>query len=110
MPESEIRKRVLESMKTSTGVTTGPPILQGLSGTLLETLLALPLSLLCGLIITQVCIKTMYNVPRGTTNTTSNQLGIFEDLGDVYSQTDLDLFFGLLAQYVLIDYQKAEMC
>ena len=30
---------------------------------------------------------------------TGNQLGIFEDLGDVYSQTDLDLFFAFLAPY-----------
>ncbi|CRG91570.1 hypothetical protein PISL3812_08620 [Talaromyces islandicus] len=48
---------------------------------------------LCASTITPDCIKTMYNITEGTTATKGNELGIFEDLGDYYSQTDLDLFF-----------------
>lgn len=39
----------------------------------------------------------MYNFTKGTTAAAGNQLGIFEDLGDVYSQEDLNLFFLTLA-------------
>jgi hypothetical protein len=42
----------------------------------------------------------MYNITKGTKATKGNELGIFEDLGDVYSQEDLDLFFSTFAQYV----------
>lgn len=38
----------------------------------------------------------MYQIPPGTKSTPGNELGIFEDLGDVYSQQDLDLFFSTL--------------
>lgn len=41
----------------------------------------------------------MYNVTDGDKATKGNELGIFEDLGDVYSQDDLDLFFSTVAQY-----------
>ena len=43
---------------------------------------------------------TMYNITRGTTSVAGNQLGIFEDLGDYYSQTDLNEFFLTLAPYI----------
>lgn len=42
----------------------------------------------------------MYNISRSTTAQPGNQLGIFEDLGDVYSQTDLNEFFLTLAPYI----------
>lgn len=43
----------------------------------------------------------MYNITRGTgTAQKGNQLGIFEDLGDYYSQTDLNEFFLTLAPYI----------
>jgi hypothetical protein len=42
----------------------------------------------------------MYNITKGTKATKGNELGIFEDLGDVYSQEDLDLFFSTFARYV----------
>lgn len=42
----------------------------------------------------------MYNISEGTTATKGNELGIFEDLGDYYSQTDLDLFFTSFYSYV----------
>lgn len=35
----------------------------------------------------------MYNIPAGNTSTKGNEMGIFEDIGDVYSQQDLDEFF-----------------
>jgi tripeptidyl-peptidase-1 len=40
----------------------------------------------------------MYNITEGTSATKGNELGIFEDLGDVYAQEDLDLFFTTLAR------------
>lgn len=40
----------------------------------------------------------MYNITKGDKATPGNELGIFEGLGDVYSQDDLDLFFSTLAQ------------
>lgn len=39
----------------------------------------------------------MYLIPEGNSSTKGNELGIFEDIGDVYSQDDLDLFFSTLA-------------
>jgi tripeptidyl-peptidase-1 len=63
-----------------------------------------PLGLLgssnCDVAITPDCIMTMYNISRGTTAQAGNQLGIFEDLGDYYSQTDLNEFFLTFAQYI----------
>lgn len=35
----------------------------------------------------------MYNITEGTKAAPGNELGIFEDLGDVYSQEDLDFFW-----------------
>ena len=49
---------------------------------------------------TRECIMTMYNISRSTTAANGNQLGIFEDLGDVYSQMDLNEFFLTLAPYI----------
>ena len=40
----------------------------------------------------------MYNITKGTTATKGNELGIFEDLGDIYSQEDLNLFFSNFAR------------
>ncbi|OOF99192.1 hypothetical protein ASPCADRAFT_140878 [Aspergillus carbonarius ITEM 5010] len=51
----------------------------------------------CDMAVTPECIRAMYNITKGTTATEGNELGIFEDLGDVYSQEDLDLFFSALA-------------
>jgi tripeptidyl-peptidase-1 len=39
----------------------------------------------------------MYNVTAPTKGVAGNEMGIFEDLGDKYSQKDLDLFFETLA-------------
>jgi tripeptidyl-peptidase-1 len=64
----------------------------------LEDLLAIPELLICNFAITPACIKALYNVTAPTKAAAGNQLGIFEDLGDVYSQTDLNLFFAAFAQ------------
>jgi tripeptidyl-peptidase I len=54
----------------------------------------------CTYIVTPECIANLYNITKGTTAQPGNQLGIFEDLGDVYSQEDLNLFFQNLAPYI----------
>ncbi|KAL5329892.1 hypothetical protein ACEPPN_003412 [Leptodophora sp. 'Broadleaf-Isolate-01'] len=98
-PNAEIEKRTF-------GVTSGkgnggflPPLLKDL-GMAIEALLAIPELQVCGTAITPICIQTLYNVTKPTKAAPGNQLGIFEDLGDVYSQTDLDLFFLSLAQSI----------
>jgi len=45
-------------------------------------------------------VSAFYNITRPTKAAAGNELGIFEDLGDMYSQTDLDEFFLTLAPYV----------
>ena len=45
--------------------------------------------------------KEMYNFTEGTTAHKGNEMGIFEDLGDVYAQEDLDAFFAAVYPYVL---------
>jgi len=42
----------------------------------------------------------MYNITKNYRAAPGNALGIFEDLDDVYSQEDLDLFFADLAPYI----------
>lgn len=42
----------------------------------------------------------MYNFTKGDKATPGNELGIFEDLGDIYSQQDLDNFFATMEKYV----------
>lgn len=63
----------------------------------LSSILAAPLSTICGVAAIPLCIKTLYNITTPTKAAPENQLGIFEDLGDKYSQQDLDLFFASLA-------------
>lgn len=91
-PNSDIEKRTF-------GVTSGNgeasllgPLLKDL-GMTLAALLAIPELAVCDVAITPVCIKALYNVTAGTKASSGNQLGIFEDLGDVVSQTDLNEFF-----------------
>ncbi|KAJ5441835.1 Peptidase S8/S53 subtilisin/kexin/sedolisin [Penicillium cf. griseofulvum] len=50
----------------------------------------------CDQAITPECILQMYNISEGHTATEGNELGIFEDIGDVYAQEDLNLFFSKL--------------
>lgn len=44
----------------------------------------------------------MYNITQGYSSTKGNELGIFEGVGDVYSQEDLDLFFSTFYSYDLL--------
>ena len=66
----------------------------------IETLLSQPLAQSCQQAILPACISTLYNITAPTKAAKGNELGIFEDLGDVYSQTDLDDFFGALAKNI----------
>lgn len=75
-----------------------PPILQDppADGTV-ENLKVAPTSIAqCDRIVSPQCIRAMYNVTYPTTAADGNQLGIFEDLGDIYDQPDLNLFFQTL--------------
>jgi len=58
--------------------------------------------LYCDKVITPNCITLMHKITKGSTSTAGNELGIFEDLGDYYSQTDLNEFFLTLAPYIPI--------
>ncbi|EGP87472.1 unnamed protein product [Zymoseptoria tritici ST99CH_1A5] len=78
-----------------------PPLLAPLPQSL-ESLLALPLLALCDVAITPECINAMYNITKATSAVPGNELGIFEDLGDVYAQEDLNLFFLTLQQRIPI--------
>ncbi|KAK3647834.1 Tripeptidyl-peptidase sed1 [Elasticomyces elasticus] len=54
----------------------------------------------CDTVATPDCIAALYNITKGTKASKGNQLGIFEDLGDYYSQTDLNLFFANFTPYI----------
>ncbi|KAJ5729534.1 uncharacterized protein N7483_004042 [Penicillium malachiteum] len=55
---------------------------------------------LCDVAITPQCIKEMYHISDGTKSAKGNELGIFESIGDVYAQEDLNLFFTALASKI----------
>lgn len=88
--------------KRTFGVTNGkaskqPPLLKALPLAISELLGLAELSL-CQIAATPSCIAKLYNITQATSAQAGNELGIFEDLGDVYSQTDLNEFFLTLAQ------------
>ncbi|EME43885.1 hypothetical protein DOTSEDRAFT_151445 [Dothistroma septosporum NZE10] len=87
--------------KRSFGWGKGKPTLPPLKAPLpapLATLLDGVLDVTCQVAITPRCIELMYNFTQATSAQPGNELGIFEDLGDVYSQTDLNDFFLTLTQ------------
>lgn len=92
--ESGVQKR---SSVSSQGLL--PPILRTLDLPLVE-LLGNLLGL-CDVAITPPCIEAMYNLTKGDKATKGNELGIFEGLGDIYNQDDLDLFFSSVYPYAL---------
>ncbi|KAI2465624.1 subtilisin-like protein [Annulohypoxylon bovei var. microspora] len=47
----------------------------------------------CDQYITPDCIRALYGIPRGTKNHPDNRMGIFQSLGQHYTQYDLDKFF-----------------
>ncbi|KAG9949310.1 aorsin, partial [Aureobasidium melanogenum] len=90
--------------KRTFGATNGkatklPPLLKALPLEISELLGLAELSL-CQIAATPSCIATLYNITQATSAEAGNELGIFEDLGDVYSQTDLNEFFLTLAQQI----------
>ncbi|KAK3075448.1 hypothetical protein LTR53_001233 [Teratosphaeriaceae sp. CCFEE 6253] len=54
----------------------------------------------CDTVATPQCIAALYNITKGHKAARGNQLGIFEDLGDYYSQSDLNLFFANATPYI----------
>lgn len=54
----------------------------------------------CGYILTPACIAAKYGIPKAELSNATNPLGMFEALGDVYSQEDLDAFFALAAPHI----------
>lgn len=82
--------------KRTFGVTNGkgnpgklPPMKKALPDSLQNLLAEDPISI-CNVAVTPECIRTFYNFTLGTTAAKDNELGIFEDLGDVYAQEDFD--------------------
>ncbi|KAI1488921.1 peptidase S8/S53 domain-containing protein [Biscogniauxia mediterranea] len=47
----------------------------------------------CDTYITPDCIRELYGIPKGTKKHPDNKLGIFQSLGQHYTQQDLDTFF-----------------
>lgn len=74
------------------GMPTLPPLKAPMPSSITDLLLK-PLDIVCSIAIIPECIELMYNFTKATSAQKGNELGIFEDLGDVYSQTDLNLFF-----------------
>ena len=90
-PRDGIEKRTF-GVTGQKGKKPQPPLKKALPMALSE-LLALLLKTICQQSIIPECIKTMYNITEPTKAAAGNQLGIFEDLNDKYSQTDLNEFF-----------------
>ncbi|KAJ6789960.1 hypothetical protein PWT90_05805 [Aphanocladium album] len=55
---------------------------------------------ICGQVVTPDCISYLYKIPKATGTNSTNRLGIYESIGDVYSQEDLDLFYKTAAPYI----------
>ncbi|CAD6569007.1 MAG: Tripeptidyl-peptidase sed1 [Alectoria sarmentosa] len=92
--DPELQKRIFGVTTKNHDIT--KPKLKALPQSL-TSLLAEPLSAICDVAAIPLCIKTLYNITTPTKNAAGNQLGIFEDLDDMYSQTDLNDFFLTLA-------------
>jgi tripeptidyl-peptidase I len=54
----------------------------------------------CDIAITPQCVQALYKFPNGTKADPRNALGVFEDLGDIYAQEDLDLFYANFTPYI----------
>ncbi|KAL9614182.1 MAG: hypothetical protein Q9167_001334 [Letrouitia subvulpina] len=98
---SASRKNRKELGKRIFGVGRRPtlPPLKSLPASL-SSILAEPFSALCGIAIIPQCISSLYNITKPTKAAKGNELGIFEDLGDMYAQEDLNLFFRTLAPQI----------
>ena len=98
-PRDGIAKRTF-GITEGSGIQPEPPLTTPLPMPL-KSLLGKALGFICPQAIIPACITTMYNITEPTKAAPNNQLGIFEDLDDKYSQTDLDLFFLTLAPQIL---------
>ena len=96
--DPELQKRIFGV--TSKGKAIQKPLLKPLPQPI-ESILAVASSI-CDVAITPACIRTLYNITIPTLAAPGNQLGIFEDLGDIYSQTDLNEFFLALSPNIPI--------
>ncbi|KAG9234614.1 putative alkaline serine protease AorO [Amylocarpus encephaloides] len=56
-----------------------------------------PLITGCDTIVTPACVMALYNITTPSKASATNKLGIFEALGDVYDQADLDSFYAKYA-------------
>ncbi|OAA55092.1 Peptidase S8/S53, subtilisin/kexin/sedolisin [Cordyceps fumosorosea ARSEF 2679] len=54
----------------------------------------------CPTKITPTCLRSMYNFSQGTLKDASNDLGIYEEAGEQYIQSDLNSFYAKYASYV----------
>lgn len=50
--------------------------------------------------MTPDCIAYLYKIPWATQSNITNSLGMYESLGEVHAQEDLDKFFELVAPYI----------
>lgn len=102
--EAEIDKRTFGVTGPASNITDSKsPILPPLRAKLpvnIEALLNQPLAQSCQQAILPACISTLYNITAPSKAAKGNELGIFEDLGDVYSQADLKTFFSKLAKNI----------
>ncbi|KAL5409394.1 hypothetical protein PMIN03_005953 [Paraphaeosphaeria minitans] len=102
-PKALLKKRAEGAMKFKRPILT-MPMPTNVDGNKLElhTLAAVAEANLtnCNNVVTPPCIAALYNIPKSTKATPGNELGIFEDLNDVFSQEDLDAFFTLFAPYI----------
>ena len=92
--DPELQKRLFGVTSKGHGIL--KPKLKALPESL-NSILAAPLSSICDVAAIPLCIQTLYNITTPTKAAAGNQLGIFEDLDDMYSQTDLNDFFATLA-------------
>lgn len=51
----------------------------------------------CEVAVTPDCIRSLYKIPRGSKASPNNKLGIFEGLGDIFNQEDLNKFYSKFA-------------
>lgn len=54
----------------------------------------------CDKYITPACLRVMYNFTEGSLHDPSNDLGIFEQVGQQYNQTDLNAFYAKYSSYI----------
>lgn len=54
----------------------------------------------CSTAITPACLRSMYNFTTGSLSDPSNNLGIYEQVGEQYIQSDLNQFYAKYSSYV----------